>query len=105
MHPNYGATKQLATPLDTSPPIPEEQKCRLQQIVDKFLYYSRAMDCTILPYLNTTVDQKANLTQTNESIITHILDNAATNQSVIVQYKARYMILQIDSDASYLSEA
>ena len=26
MRPNYGARKKLATPLDTSPPIPEEQK-------------------------------------------------------------------------------
>ena len=38
--PNYGATKQLATPLDTSPPIPEEQKLRIQQIIGTLLYYS-----------------------------------------------------------------
>ena len=31
--PNYEATKQLAIPLDTSPPIPEEQKRRIQQII------------------------------------------------------------------------
>ena len=29
--PNYGATKQLATPLDTSPPIPEERKRRIRK--------------------------------------------------------------------------
>ena len=28
---NYGATKQLATPLDTSPPISEEQKLMIQK--------------------------------------------------------------------------
>ena len=51
--PNYGAAKQLATPLDTSPPIPEEWKRRIQKIVGIFLYYSRAVDCTMLTALNT----------------------------------------------------
>ena len=35
--PNYGATKQLATPLDNSPPIPEERKRRIQKIIGTFL--------------------------------------------------------------------
>ena len=56
--PNYGATKQLATPLDNSPPIPEEQKHRIQKIIGTFLYYARAVDCTIIPALNTLAEQK-----------------------------------------------
>ena len=45
---NYGATKQLATPLDTSPQILEEQKCRIQ----KLLEHSSTMPalCTALCY-------------------------------------------------------
>ena len=35
--PNYGATKKLATPLDTSPPILEEGKRRTQKIIRTFL--------------------------------------------------------------------
>ena len=35
--PNYGATKQQATPLNTSPPIPEERKRKIQQIVSTFI--------------------------------------------------------------------
>ena len=53
MRPNYSATKQLTTPLDTSPLIPEEQKRRIQQIFGTFLYYARDVDCTMLPALNT----------------------------------------------------
>ena len=34
--PIYGATKQLTTPLDTSPPIPEERKRRIQKIIGAF---------------------------------------------------------------------
>ena len=42
--PNYGATKQLATPLDTSLPIPEEQNRRIQKDIGTILYYDRAVD-------------------------------------------------------------
>ena len=56
--PNYGATKQLATPLDTSPPILDLKKCRIQQIIGTFLYYARTVDCTILPALNTLAEQQ-----------------------------------------------
>ena len=31
--PNYGATEQLKTSLDTSPPIPEGKKRRIQKII------------------------------------------------------------------------
>ena len=54
--PKYGATKQLATPLDTAPQIPEERKHRIQQIILTFLYYARAADCTMLPALNTLAE-------------------------------------------------
>ena len=56
--PNYGATKQLPTPFDTSPPIPDEQKRRIQHIIETFLYYARAVDCTMLPALNTLAEQQ-----------------------------------------------
>ena len=58
MRPNYGATKQLATPLDNSPPIPEERKRRIQKIIETFPYYARAVDCTMLPALNTLAEQQ-----------------------------------------------
>ena len=102
--PDYGATKQLATPLDTSPPIPEERKRRIQKIIGTFLYYSRALDCTMIPALNTLTEQQSSPTKNTEDAITHFLDYAATNPSSIIQYKASDMIIHIDSDASYLSE-
>ena len=84
--PNYGATKQLATPLDTSPPITEERK--------------RAMDCTMLPALNTLAEQQSSPTKNTEATITHFLYYAATNPSAVIQYKSSNMILHIDNDAS-----
>ena len=51
-HPNYGATKQLATPLDTSPSITEELKSRIQKNIETFLYHAQAVDSTMLPAIN-----------------------------------------------------
>ena len=102
--PNYGATKQLSTPLDTSPPIPEELKRRIQKNVGAFLFYDRTVDCTMIPAFNTIAKQQSKSTQNNEAAITQFLYYAATNLSVIFQYKSSNMILHIDNDASYLSE-
>ena len=56
--PNYGATKQLTTPLDNSTLIREERKRRIQKNIGTFLYYARAVDFTMLPALNTLAQQK-----------------------------------------------
>ena len=98
--PNYGAKKQLATPLDTSPPITEERNCRVQQIIATLIYYARAMDCTILPSLNTLAEQQSNRTKNTEAAITKFLNYSATNPSKIIQYKSSNMILHITIDAS-----
>ena len=58
----------------------------------------------MLPALNTLAEQQSSPTKNTEAAITHFLDYAATNPSAIIQYKASNMILQIDSDASYVSE-
>ena len=102
--PKYGATKQLATPLDTSPPLPEEQKRRIQKYSGTFLYYTHDVECTILPALNALAEQQSNRTKTTEAAITHFLYYSATNSFAIFQYKSSNMILHIEGDASYLSE-
>ena len=98
---NYGATKQLATPLDTSPQIPEGLNRRIQKIMVTFLYSDRAVKCTMLPTLKTIADQQSNPNKNNEAAITQFIDYSATNTSVTIQYRSRNMILHIDSDASY----
>ena len=82
--PHYGATKQLATPLDTSPPIPEERKRRIQKIIGTFLYYARSGEWTMLTALNTPAEQQSSKTKNMEAAITHLLEYAATNPSVII---------------------
>ena len=93
--PKYGATKKLATPLDTSPPIPEERKRRIQQIIGSFLYYAHAVDCTMLPALNTVAEQQSSPTKNTEAAITHFLDYAATNTSAIILYKLAILYFKL----------
>ena len=54
----------------------------------------------MLPALKTLAEKQSSPTKNTEAAITHFLDYAATNLSAIIQYKARDMILHIDSDAS-----
>ena len=52
----------IANPLDTSTPIREEHKYRIQQILGTFLYYPWYLYCTIIPALNSIADQQAHPT-------------------------------------------
>ena len=58
----------------------------------------------MLPYLNKLADQQSNPTENTEAAITHFLDYSATNLSAFIQYESSDVILQIDSDASYISK-
>ena len=69
-----------------------------------FLYYYRAVDCTILPSLNTISEQQAHPNQNNEAATTNLLNYAATNPAVVVQFKAIDMVIHIESDTSHLSK-
>ena len=100
---NYGEIKQLETPLDNSPPIPEQKNSRIQQLVGIFLYHDHGVDCTMLPALSTIAEQQSNRTQNIEDAITQFLDYAPTNLLAIVRYKYSDMILHVDRYALHLS--
>ena len=82
----------------------KKKKRRIKIIIGTFLYYACAVDCTMLPDLNTLADQQSSPTKNTEAAINNIIDYEATNPSAIIQYKSGDMILHTDSDASYLSE-
>jgi hypothetical protein len=50
---NYGAKVQFATPAETSAPVTETQKLKLQQVIMSLLYYARAVDPTMLVTIST----------------------------------------------------
>ena len=103
--PKYGATKQYTPGADTSPLLSKEDKKYVQEVVGTFLYYARAVDCTMLPALSTIATQQANPTERTLAKVKQFLDYAATHPDAIITYRASNMVLVGHSDASYLSES
>ena len=102
--PVYGAKVQMVTLLDESEELSKDDKKYVQQVLDTFLYYGRAVDDTMLTALNTIASSQANPTRLTRHKIKLFLDYAATNSDAVLTYRASNMVLEVHSDASYLSK-
>ena len=75
----------------------------VQQIISGVLYYGRAVDLTVLPALRSIASEQASATENTEKKCTQLLDYLATHDNARIRYHASDMVLNIHSDASYLS--
>jgi hypothetical protein len=100
----YGSDAQRPIDPDTSPPLSEDQKKQVQRVVGSILYYARAVDLTVLMALSTIASEQAKGTEQTWQRCKQLLDYLATNPNATVRFYASDMILNIHSDASYLSE-
>ena len=73
-------------------------------MIGVFLYYTRAVDCTMLCALGALASQQATPTQKTMKKVKQFLDYAASNPDAVVTYKASDMVIEVHSDAYYLSE-
>jgi hypothetical protein len=101
---NYGAKVQFAAPADTSAPLTESQKLKLQQVIVSLLYYARAVDPKISVALGTLASAQAKVTAATAESMNQLIDYCATHPDAEVRYHPSDMVLQVSSDASYLSE-
>jgi hypothetical protein len=99
----YGKDNQAPSPLDDSPLLNESGKKRIQQIVGSFLYYAWAADPTILMALSEISSQQAAPTEITMKCVNQFLDYMWTHTDAVISYRASDMILNVHSDASYLS--
>jgi hypothetical protein len=100
----YGTKLQVEEPDDKSPPLPKDGIKRLQQIIGTLLYYARAVDSTMLVLaLGDLSSAQAKATEATKRSASQLLDYCATNLEASIRYCASEMVLQIQSDASYLS--
>ena len=74
----------------------------LRQVCGTFLYYSRAVNCTMLHALNDLATCVTKGTQQTMKALTHFLNYCAANSEATVLYRASDMILHNHSDAAYL---
>ena len=101
--PCYGERKQYATPDDTAPVLGKDVVQYVQQMCGTFLYYARAIDCTMLVALSAIATEQQAPTQHTLDRVHQFLDYTASQDTAIVSYAPSDMILAVHSDASYLS--
>ena len=76
-------------------------------MVGSFLYYARAVDCTMLSALGFIATQQANLTKNTMEKVEQLLDYAATHPDAIITYQVSDIVLaaHINASYSYFSES
>jgi hypothetical protein len=102
-HITYGSKSQEPTPLDKTKPLNKEDTKFVQQVTCSFLYYGRAVDPMILHALSTIASQQSAPTEKTKSLVHTLLDYMATHPNSIIRFYASDMILNVHSDASYLT--
>ena len=75
----------------------------IQQVVGSFLYYARATDPTISVALSKLSSLQTKATELTMKRCRHFLDYMATHPNAKLCYYASDMVLNVHSDASYLS--
>jgi hypothetical protein len=100
--PQYGVNIQLTKAIDTSPGLTPDQTTRIQKVTRKLLYYTRAIDGTMLHTLNDLATQITTRNQTTVEAIEHFLNYCATHPDAELIYRASDMVLMNNSNAAYL---
>ena len=75
----YGVQVQLTDPIDTSARLPAHEIKRLQQIIGTFLFYSRAINPTLLTALSKLSSAQATATKATRRTCQQFLDYCASH--------------------------
>ena len=76
----------------------------IQQVVGGVLYYARAVDNTVLVTLSDIASEQTTEIEATYGRVLQLLDYLASKPSAVVQLHVSDMILNIQSEASCLSE-
>ena len=99
----YGLESQKTLPQDTSKPLDKHRKKKIERIVGKFLYNGYAVDVTILNAPRNIELQQSTVIVNTKQRCDILLDYLHTNPNMVVHFYASDMILNVHSEASYLS--
>ena len=102
--PQYGKKQQLTNPPDTTAPLSPEATQWIQQIIKALLFYAQAVNSTLLVPLGTLAASQTKPTKAIETAVNRLLDYCASHPNATVRFTASGMILNMHSNASYLSE-
>ena len=106
-HP-YKATKKqrlpMTQPIDDAAKLSPQAIKHLPQIMGTFLFYSRALNPTMLTALSIIVMEQTQRNQTNKEKAEHILNYATMHPNATIKFYKSDMISKIHCNASYMSE-
>ena len=102
--PTYGAAVQYSANDNISPLLPAKYITLIQNIVRALLYFSIAVNPTMPVALGSIASQQTKATKKTCEETLWLLNYAASHPDATIHYRARYMVLHIHSDASYISE-
>jgi hypothetical protein len=102
--PVYGAKTQYVEDKEDSPALSQKYINRLQHLGGTLLYYARAVDPTLILPVNVLASEQTRATADTANKIIKIFNYCTTHPEATLRYHASDMILNIHSDASYLSE-
>jgi hypothetical protein len=102
--PIYGANTQFVSDTEPSPALSDKDVNKLQKLTGTFLYYTRAVDPTLIMPINLLASEQSNATEVTADKVIKLLNYCNTHRETKNRYHASDMILHIHSDASYLSE-
>jgi hypothetical protein len=95
---------QLTPEPDTTALLGPNDRKRIQQIVGVFLYYARAIDCTMLVALSSIAAAQATGTEATMDAVVQLLNYAASHPDAVIRFVRSDMYLHVHNDGSYLSE-
>ncbi len=98
-----GKNTQAPMPTDDSPLLDNAGKKCIQQVVGSFLHYAWAVDPRILMALSNIATQQTTPTENTKKRVDQFLDYMWTHPDAKIRYRASDMILNVHSDALYLS--
>ena len=103
--PNYSKHQQEAPMDEPSIPLTAAEITELQEIVGVFLFYSRAVDPTMLTAINKIASRQAKPTSLIKQEVERFLQYANKWPNATMRVRASNMKLVCHSDGSYLSES
>ncbi len=87
-----------------NPPLNKAGGKIIKEVCGVFLFLARRVDGGLLPALSALASQQANPTEQTMELCKQFLDYMASQDKVILTYKASDMVLAVHSGASYLSK-
>jgi hypothetical protein len=102
--PVYGAKTQYIEAQEAISLLPQKDFKRIQKLAGTLLYYARAVDPTLILPVNVLASEQTQATTATTDKVIKLLIYCSTHPEAKLQYNASDIILNIHSDASYLSE-